>query len=131
MIQVFLFFQVNVYGFFSSTLLLYFLHDNLTILWIGCASMGFFAGPIIPSCFAWANRYIEVTSAAQIAPEIGAAIGDVVFLVVVGYSYQNFGPYIIWAFQIILGICLCLIACIMQILGSTHGDRYNSVDGES
>ena len=32
----------------------------MTILWVFCTALGFFTGPIIPSAYAWANRYIEV-----------------------------------------------------------------------
>ena len=87
--------------------------------------MGFFLGPIIPSAFAWANRYIELTSTSQIIPQIGAAFGDVGSLMAVGYSYQQYGPYIIWSYQIAFTSAICVIAWLMQITGTLHGDRYS------
>ena len=47
-------------GVLACNIILYFFRDNMTILWVFCTALGFFTGPIIPSAYAWANRYIEV-----------------------------------------------------------------------
>lgn len=117
-------------GVLGCALVLFFLHDNIVILWIFCSALGFFTGPILPSAFAWANRYIEVTSTAQIFPQIGAAIGDVALLMAVGYSYQHYGPYVLWSYQLGLCIAICITAWTMQIFGSFHGDRYNNTKND-
>ncbi|XP_067934027.1 sodium-dependent glucose transporter 1-like isoform X2 [Watersipora subatra] len=123
--------QVEVIGVLASTLVLFFLRDNITILWIFCSALGFFTGPIIPSAFAWANRYIEVTSTAQIVPQIGAAVGDVGFLMAVGYSYESYGPYTLWSYQLALASSICLVSWLLQIIGSLHGDRYKDTQPET
>ena len=45
--------------------------------------MGFVRGPIIASGFAMVNRYMELTSLAQMIPYIGAAVADVVIMYMV------------------------------------------------
>lgn len=110
-----------------STIVLFFLHENITILWVACAALGFFTGPIIPSAFAWTNRYIEVTAVAQMVPQIGAAVGDVIILSLLGHNYHHFGPIVIWSFEMGMAAGICLIAIIMQIFGSLHGDRYDNI----
>ena len=52
--------QIEVLGVLACNIILYFFRDNMTILWVFCTALGFFTGPIIPSAYAWANRYIEV-----------------------------------------------------------------------
>jgi len=118
--------QVEVCGAIASTIGLYFYHKNITVLWVLCPTMGFFIGPIIPSMFAWANNYIEVTSTAQIVPQLGAAVGDVVSLFTLGYSYKNYGPYVIWTYQLVLSAAIVATVWVMQILGSLHGERYQN-----
>jgi len=125
---VFSFLQITVLGSLASALVLFFYADNITVLWIFCSALGFFTGPIIPSAFAWANRYIEVTSIAQIVPQIGAAVGDIAMLSLVGFSYQNFGPYILWSYQLFLCAAICGISWIMMMLGCLHGDRFKSAE---
>ena len=68
--------------------------------------------------------HLQVTSTAQIVPQVGAAVGDVTFLMLVGYSYQQYGPYIIWSYQLVLCGSMCAVAWVMQVIGSLHGDRY-------
>ena len=53
-------FQIEVVGVLASSIVLYFFHNDISVLWVFCSALGFFTGPIIPSAFAWANRYIEV-----------------------------------------------------------------------
>ena len=115
-------------GLTISAFILYFYHQNITILWIFCTVLGFFTGPIFPSCFGWANRYIEVTSPAQMVAQIGGSIGDVAFLAGIGFSYQNYGPFVIWSYLLFLAVGLIVLSWIMQILGSLHGDRFSHID---
>ena len=53
-------FQIEVLGVLACNIILFFFRDNMTILWVFCTALGFFTGPIIPSAYTWANRYIEV-----------------------------------------------------------------------
>ena len=107
-----------------STLLLYFLHDDITVLWVAISSLGFFSGPLIPSVFAWANRYIDLTAAAQMSPSMGAAAGELVIMTAVGYSFQNYGAYTIWTYQLALAGSLCVLTIAMQLIANAHGDRF-------
>ena len=63
---------------------------------------------------------------AQILPEIGAAAGDVGMLMGLGWSYQTYGPFVLWPYMI--GFCagLALVSLILQALGYFHGDRFDN-----
>lgn len=115
---------MEVAGLLFSTLLLFFQHHDVTLLWVGVSSLGFFSGPLIPSVFAWANRYIDLTAAAQMSPSMGAAVGELVIMAAVGYSFQNYGPYTIWTFQLVLACGVCLTTIGMQLIANAHGDRF-------
>ena len=75
--------------------------------------------------------HLQVTATAQIIPQIGAALGDVAFLMLVGYSYQNYGPYTLWTYELILCAAICVVVWVMQIIGSIHGDRYKEPRSQS
>ena len=110
------------------TLMLFLYKQNITILWVFSTALGFFTGPIFPAYFAWANRYIEMTSVAQMVAQIGGSVGDVAFMAAVGFSYQNYGPFVIWSYLLSMAISITVLSWIMQIFGSLHGDRYSHVD---
>ena len=106
------------------SVLMYFLYNNITALWVLFVSLGAVSGPLAGSGFGMVNRYVEMNAAAQCVPQIGAAVGDLIIMSAVGYSYENFGPYSIWGH--LVGICSVVfcVAIFMQILGNLHGDRY-------
>ena len=107
-------------------LLLHFLHTNLTALWILFLMLGFLTGPLIASGFAMVNCYMELTSLAQMVPHIGAAVGDVVIMYLVGYSYENYGPYSIWTHSLWISALVFTVSSGMFILGKVHGDRFET-----
>ena len=86
--------------------------------------MGFVSGPIIASGFAMVNRYMELTSLAQMIPQIGAAVADVVIMYMVGYSYENYGPFSIWTHSLGISALVFTVTSGMFILGTIHRDRF-------
>lgn len=70
------------------------------------------------------NHYLELTSVAQMIPQIGAAVGDLVVMFAMGYSYQRYGPYSIWGHSLAIGVVVFTTTTAMQILGYLHGDRF-------
>lgn len=115
-------------GTLVCAVILFFAHDSIAVLWIFSVALAFFTGPIRPSAFAWANRYIDVTSMAQIVPQIGASLGDIAFLVGVGFSYEQHGPYVLWSYQLGLAVGICIVSWVLQTIGSLHGDRFRDPD---
>lgn len=103
---------------------MYFLHMNVTALWVLFISVGFFSGPLASSAFAMVNRYIEVTAVSQIIPQFGVAILDVIAMVAVGYYYEHDGPYSIWTILLITGLVIFIASVCMQIVAHMHGDRF-------
>lgn len=77
------------------------------------------------------NRYIKVTALTQIIPQIGVAVCDVIALIAVGYSYQNYGPYSIWLVLLIFGVVSVFVASVcMQIVAHMLGDRFTSTEND-
>lgn len=94
------------------------------MIWIFIIVLGVFNGPLIPSGFGWANRYIEVRSNVQIAPSIAGAIGDVLILSLMGLSYDITGPQSIWSYVLGMTATLTITSWLMYLIGHLHGDRY-------
>ena len=67
---------------------------------------------------------IEVTSAVQIVPQVGTALGDAVILTLMGYSYERNGPDSLWSYVLALSVSLVLVTIVMQLFGFLHGDRF-------
>lgn len=93
------------------------------------ALLGVFSGPIISSAFAWANCYIEVTAAVQMIAHIGAAVGDVAVMSAMGYSYEVYGPYVVWDYLLGMAVGMVAIVWIGQFFGSCHEEK-KTVDGD-
>lgn len=107
-----------------ASLLLYFLYQNTTALWILFIIQGLAGGPIVAYGFGMINHYIEMTSVAQMVPQLGVALADILVMFAVGYSYENIGPYTIWSHLLALSGIIFTVVTVMQILGNLHGDRY-------
>ena len=118
------FLQIQATGLLIVSLLLYFLHMDETILWVLFICLGVCNGPLTASGFGMVNHYIEMTSMAQMVPQIGAAVGDLVILFAMGYSYEHYGPYSIWGHSLAIAVTLFTVVTAMQILGYLHGDRF-------
>ena len=109
---------------------MYFFHNNLVALWVLFLSLGFVSGPIIASGFAMVNRYMEITSLAQMIPQVGSAVADIIIMYMVGYSYDNYGPYSIWTHSLGISALVLTVSSGMFILGNIHGDRFKKDEDE-
>ena len=81
-------------------------------------------GPLTTSGYSMVNRYITMNAFAQSIPQVGVAIGDTLIMFAVGYSYENYGPFTIWSYFLMIGVVSFSVVTIMQVLGHYHGDRF-------
>lgn len=58
------------------------------------------------------------------SPQIGAAVGELSIMSAIGYSFQNYGPEVIWTYQLALAAGICVVTITMQMLATAHGDRF-------
>lgn len=107
---------------------LYFLFSNITWLWILYVGIGLFCGSLISTGPALLNRYIDFTAMGQMSSHFGAAFGDVGVMYALSWSYQNYGPYVIWPYLVGLTTVLTLTTCAMQAIAWHMGDRFQKKD---
>lgn len=61
---------------------------------------------------------------SQILPQISVAVLSIMAMSGVGYLFDHYGPYSIWAVLLIIGVMLFIASVCMQIFAYMHGDRF-------
>jgi len=98
-------------------------------LWIISQPQGIFWGPLYPSGIAWANLYFPIHGRECTMMVLGASAGGVVYTLVMGQLYDEFGPgamtvVMLWCAIIILGSGTWL-----RWAGLAHGSRFEGLEG--
>lgn len=75
---------------FAAVLLLVF-EQNRHVLWFGCGLMGLSLASVFPSAISWADQYTEINSKAAISFVVGAAIGEMIVPLMMGYLFNRKG----------------------------------------
>lgn len=117
-------------GMISAILMSILADDNSLALWVLIQPIGFFGGPLWPTGVAWTDFHMELTGMGMASQMLGAAVGHIFHMRLIGYLYENFGPltYLYHvAGSMILGF---ILAVIVDIIGARHGSRFASPDDE-
>lgn len=118
------FLQFQVVCLLVISIALYFLYSNITWLWILYIGVSLFCGSLISTGPAMLNRYIDFTAMSQISSHFGSAFGDVGVMFALSWSYQNFGPYVIWPYLVGITTVMMVVTCTMQVIAWHMGDRF-------
>jgi hypothetical protein len=110
----------------SSILLAIFANSNSTALWVLIQPIAFFIGPMWPTGVSWTDYHIELTGMGMASQMLGASVGFLFYLSLIGYLYDNIGPHS-FVYQA-AGTALFgfVIAVTLDIIGSRHGSRFES-----
>ena len=98
--------------------------NSSTALWVLTQPMGFFTGPIIPSAVAWGNYHVQMTGVAITVILLGGSVGGVVYMKLIGYLYDKYGPSLFLYILLGFGIATFVLSIILDIVGTLHGGRF-------
>ena len=59
-----------------------------------------------------------------------SAVADIIIMYMVGYSYDNYGPYSIWTHSLGISALVFTVSSGMFILGNIYGDRFKKDEDE-
>lgn len=98
--------------------------NSYTGMWVLIISVGFFAAPTWPTGIAWVDYHIELTGLGMTWQILGASVGGIIHLRLIGYLYETFGPKS-FLYQA-MGICVLQLglAIVLTLIGAQHGSRF-------
>ncbi|XP_060581568.1 sodium-dependent glucose transporter 1-like isoform X1 [Ruditapes philippinarum] len=109
---------------FSAVLMAIFADESSIALWVLIQPIAFFWGPVWPTGVAWTDYHMVLTGMGMTSQMLGAALGGMFHMRLIGYLYDNIGPktYLYHvagsaAFGLILAIAL-------NVIGARHGNRF-------
>ncbi|WAQ95746.1 MF4B1-like protein [Mya arenaria] len=109
----------------GSIALMFFGTSGPLALWVIMPILGFFIAPLFPSGIGWANFHIDVTGIAITVFLLGGSVGALVYMKVIGFLYDNYGPKMYIYTLLAYGIGAFVLAVLMDLVGAQHGNRFN------
>ena len=108
----------------TAVLMNIFCVDNPTAYWVLVQPLGFFVAPLWPSMMAWTDYHIELTGAGMALMILGAAVGGIAHVRLIGYLYDKLG-YKTFLYQTVgYAILSLVLAIVLTLIGSQHGNRF-------
>ena len=102
--------------------------NSSTALWVLMQPVGFFEAPLIPTGIGWANFHVQMTGIAITIILLGGSLGGVVYMKLIGYLYDHYGPRSFLYVLLGHGILVFVLAIILDLVGAQHGGRYKEAD---
>ena len=126
-IQAIVFIQMFFILIATVTLLLWGL-EYAVVYWVATCVFNTFSSPLFPSVLAWADKYVQMTAVAVAVVDVATGIGALVFTWLAGYVFDYKTNGAAWILYLTLGctVAMTLFMVAMQILGSCHGNRFES-----
>lgn len=119
-------------GCLASSIALVFLGTTGPLaLWVIMPILGVFIAPLFPTGIGWANFHIDVTGIAITVFLLGGSIGGIVYMKLIGFLYEHYGPKMFLYTLLGYGIAAFVLAVLMDIVGAQHGSRFDTDDSES
>ncbi|XP_060589868.1 sodium-dependent glucose transporter 1-like [Ruditapes philippinarum] len=108
----------------SGALLNIFAVDNSTALWVLMQPVGFLGAPMWPTGVAFTDYHVQLTGVGMTVQILGASVGGIIHLRLIGYLYETFGPRT-FLYQLVGSGCVGLmIAIVLDVIGAKHGNRF-------
>ena len=102
--------------------------SSSTALWVLMQPAGFFIAPLFPTGLGWGNFHVQMTGVAITTILLGGSVGGVVYMKLIGYLYDHFGPRTFLYVLLGHGILVFALAIILDLVGAQHGGRYKEED---
>ena len=115
-------------GIFLSTVILNALSsvNPKLVLWISTGMIGFFTGPLFPTSMAWTDYHLKLTGLGITVNCLGGGVGGMVYLWIMGYFYEYYGPYTFPYEVLVYGILTLIISLALHFVGRRKGGRFKS-----
>ena len=104
----------------TSIFLAIFGGSSSTALWVLMQPVGFFMAPLYPSGVGWGNHHVHMTGIGITVLLLGGGVGGVVYMKLIGYLYDNYGPKTFLWTLLGYGIAVFLNAVLLDIAGARH-----------
>ena len=91
--------------------------DSATAFWVVTQAVGFFSGPLYPSGMGWANCHVEMTGTAISLCMTGSCFGAFIYLKLLGYLYETYGPQVYLYSLLFYSVAMFLITGFLNIVG--------------
>ncbi|XP_045211442.2 sodium-dependent glucose transporter 1-like [Mercenaria mercenaria] len=103
--------------------------NNSTALWVLMQPVGFLGAPLWPTGVAFTDYHVKLTGVGMTVQILGASVGGIVHLRLIGYLYETFGPRT-FLYQLVGSGCFgLLIAIALDFVGAKHGNRFEAKNG--
>lgn len=111
-------------GLATTATILAILANNVTALWVLIVCLGFFAAPIWPTGIAWTDYHMELTGFGLTWQILGACIGGIIHVTLMGYLYENIGPQTFLYQTMGLAILQLATTIVLTLIGAQYGNRF-------
>ena len=105
--------------------------SSSTALWVLMQPAGFFVAPLFPTGLGWGNFHVQMTGVAITTILLGGSLGGVVYMKLIGYLYDHYGPRSFLYVLLGHGILVFVLAIILDLVGAQHGGRYKEADEQA
>ncbi|XP_053391794.1 sodium-dependent glucose transporter 1-like [Mercenaria mercenaria] len=112
----------------SSLLLMIFADESSLSLWIIIQFFSFFCAAIWPTGIAWTDYHIELTGLGMSLQTLGASVGGVCHMRLIGFLYEHYGPKTFLYQTLGYGALQFVLASCLDIVGAQHGNRFDPDD---
>ncbi|KAL4239901.1 hypothetical protein ACF0H5_000700 [Mactra antiquata] len=92
-------------------------------LWINMPILAVFIAPLFPSGIGWAEFHIDVTGIAITVFLLGGSIGGIVYMRLIGFLYDNYGPEMFIYTLLGYAIAVFGLTIIMTFIGGLGGKK--------
>ena len=116
----------------TSIFLAIFGASSPTALWVLMQPVGFFIAPLYPTGVGWGNHHVHMTGIGLTVLLLGGGVGGVVYMKLIGYLYDNYGPRTFLWTLLGFGIAVFLNAVMLDIVGAKHKKIFqeDSIEGD-
>ena len=97
--------------------------NSAIALWIITQPLGFFISPLFPSGMGWGNHHLRMTGSAIAVLQLGASCGSFVYMKIIGFLYDTYGPQTFLYCLLANGILMFSITVLLDIVGYFHEKR--------
>ena len=125
-IQLMLFVEITLNA-LATTLLVVVGTDNKIVFWVTTCVFALTVAPMWPGGFAWMDKYITLYGIVVALATVGAGLSGFIVQLLTGHLYTNVDELGIFYTTTAASLATVVVAAIMQIFGSRHGNRHDKV----
>lgn len=107
-----------------ASLMAVFSSENVLSFWVLIISFGFFTATIWPTGIAWTDYHIELTGVGMMFQFLGASLGGIGHLRLLGYLYDTYSPTTYLYHALTYSVFQFAVSVMLNVVGAHHGSRF-------